>query len=102
MGKLSEITEIGDLAGQNGRQGIDLVDKNQITKWPWSEEERVAFLQRHGGRELWFVIVVSQMSDLVQVTETERIISHKTHTRGGQWLDKLRMISAGILSHGLS
>ena len=34
---------------------------------PWCKEESVSLLQGHGGAELWLLVVVAQVRDLVQV-----------------------------------
>ena len=60
------ISQIGDLTVHDGREGIQLIHEDQIFERPRSEEERVTFLQRHGRGELRLVVVVAQMSNLIQ------------------------------------
>lgn len=57
-----------DLTGHDGRQALLLVHQHEVLQRPWLEEEGVPLLQRHGGGELGFVIVVPQVGDLVKVT----------------------------------
>lgn len=58
-----------DLTGHDGRQALLLVHQHEVLQRPRLEEEGVPLLQRHGGGELGFVIVVPQVGNLVQVTK---------------------------------
>ena len=61
------LTEIGDLAAEDRRERLELVDQHQVAQRARREEERIALLQRHGRAELGLVVVVTQVGDLVQV-----------------------------------
>jgi hypothetical protein len=50
---------------------MHFVDHHQILERTWCKEERVALLQRHGRTEFGLVVVVTEMSDLVQVAGKE-------------------------------
>ena len=50
------------------RQAVHLVHHDEVLQHAWSKEERVTFLQRHGTAELWLVIVVTKVCNLIQVT----------------------------------
>jgi hypothetical protein len=45
---------------------------HQVPELPRREEEGVALLEGHRGAELGLVVVVAQVSDLVQVAEKGR------------------------------
>ena len=55
------------MAAENGRERLELVNKNEILELSRSEEEGVALLERHRRAELRLIIVIAQVSDLVQV-----------------------------------
>ena len=57
-----------NLAVQDGRQAFHLIDSIEILECTRREEECVAFLQRHGAAKLRLVVVVAQVSDLVEIT----------------------------------
>lgn len=59
------------LTTQNRRQTVQLIHQHQVLEGPWLEEERISFLKGHGRRELGLLVVVAQVSYLVQVAETE-------------------------------
>ena len=71
------IGQVGDLTVHDGRERVEFVDEDEILEWTRSEEESVAFLQRHGRRELRLVVVVAQMSDLIQ----EMIAKFRRHEK---------------------
>lgn len=69
---LSFSLSLTHLAGHNGGKILLLIHKHQVLEGSWLEEKSVSFLQRHSGRELWFIIIISQVSNLVQITNKER------------------------------
>lgn len=60
------------LTSQARGQTVHFVNKHQIPQWPWGEEERVTFLQRHGWAEFGLVVVVSEVGNLIQVTANKK------------------------------
>jgi hypothetical protein len=55
------------MSGHDGRQGLQFVHQNEVLERTRSKEEGLSFLQWHGRRELWFFIVVSEMSYLIEI-----------------------------------
>lgn len=56
------------LTTQNRRQTIQLIYQHQVLERSWLKKECISFLKRHGRRKLWFLIIITQVSYLVQVT----------------------------------
>ena len=63
------VGEICDGRRQDGAEGLKLVDEDKVSQRPWGEEEGVSLLEGHRRAELWLVVVVAEMGDLVQETE---------------------------------
>ena len=61
-------TEICYMTSHHGRQGFHFIDQRQILQRPGSKEKRVAIFEGHSRAELGLVIVVSQMSNLIEET----------------------------------
>lgn len=61
------------LAGHDGRQTVQLVNKHEVSECSSSEEECVSLLQRHAATKLRLIVIVSQVSYLVQVTTTQNM-----------------------------
>ena len=61
------LTEISDVAAKDRGERLQLVDQDQVPELPGREEEGVALLERHRGAELGLVVVVTEVSDLVEV-----------------------------------
>lgn len=59
------------LAGHDGGKVLLFVHKHQVLKRSWLEEKGVSFFQRHGRRKLWFVVIITQVGYLIQITNTE-------------------------------
>ena len=55
------------MAAKDRGKRLQLVDQDQVPELPWREEEGVALLERHRGAELGLVVVVTEVSDLVEV-----------------------------------
>lgn len=70
--KKNKITQVSNVTSKNRRQRFQFVDENEISELSRREEEGVTLLQRHRRTELRFVIVVAQVSNLVQVTVGEK------------------------------
>ena len=51
----------------DGRQALHLINCIEIFKRARGKEESVSFLEGHGAAEFGLIIVVAQVSDLVQV-----------------------------------
>lgn len=56
------------LTTQNRRQTVQLIHQHQVLERSRLKKERISFLKRHGRRELWLLIIITQVSYLVQVT----------------------------------
>lgn len=61
------------LAWHYGWKVLLLIHKHQVLKRSWLEEKSVSFLQRHGRRELWLIVVITQVGDLIQITNRNRV-----------------------------
>jgi len=60
------------LTTQNRRQTVQFIHQHQVLERPWLKKERISFLKRHGRRELWLLIIITQVSYLVQVTSDRK------------------------------
>lgn len=56
------------LTTQNRRQTVQFIHQHQVFERSWLKKECISFLQRHGRRELWFLIIITQVGYLVQIT----------------------------------
>jgi hypothetical protein len=53
------VGEVGNGGVEDGREGLQLVDKDEVAEGARREEESVALFQRHRAAELGFVVVVT-------------------------------------------
>lgn len=60
------------LAGHDRGKVLLLIYEHKVLKWSWLEEKGVSFLQRHGRRELWFIVIITQVSNLIQITNRKK------------------------------
>ena len=57
-------------------KGLQLVDQDQVPELPGREEEGVTLLERHRRAEFGLVVVVAEVSDLVEVAaESKRVVN---------------------------
>ena len=63
------LTKICHLCAQNGRQRVQLINQDQISERARGEEKGIALFQRHGRRKFRLLVVIAQMSNLVQITK---------------------------------
>ena len=56
------------MSGHDWGERLKLVDLDEVLEGTRSEEECLSLLQRHGGGELRLLIIVSQVSYLVEGT----------------------------------
>lgn len=77
-----------DLTGHDGGKVLLFVHQHQVFERPRLEEEGVSLLQRHRRGELRLLVVVAQVSDLVEITEGIR----GRVSLVGEILQKRRMI----------
>jgi len=59
---------IANLAVHYRRQAVHLINHDEVLKHARCKEECVALLQRHGAAEFRFVVVITQVCYLIQVT----------------------------------
>ena len=52
----------------NGSINVCIIGSVDLSRLPGREEECVPLLEGHGRAELWLLVVVAQVRDLVQVT----------------------------------
>ena len=50
---------------QDRGQALHLIDCIKVLEWARCKKESVSLLKRHGAAKFWFVIVISEMRDLV-------------------------------------
>lgn len=60
-----------NLARHDGRKIFLLIHQHQVLQRAGLEKECVALLQGHGGGKLWFLIVISQMGNLIQIAKKQ-------------------------------
>jgi hypothetical protein len=53
------VGQIGNLGVEDGREGLQLVDEDEVAQGPRRKEGGVPFFQRHGARELGLVVIVT-------------------------------------------
>ena len=63
------VGQISNLCVQNRRQRFEFVNKDKIAQWAGGEEKCVAFLQWHGRAELRFIVVISQVGNLIKIQD---------------------------------
>ena len=61
------VPKVGNATINDGAQIVEVVNDNQVLEGAWGEEEGVTLFQGHRRSELWLVVVVAQVSYLVQV-----------------------------------
>ena len=56
------------MCGHDGREGLQFVHLDEVLERARGEEERLSLLQWHGGGELRLLVIVSEMSNLIEST----------------------------------
>jgi hypothetical protein len=64
------LTQICNLTCQNGRKRVQLINKHQISQWPWCKKESVTLFQGHSRTEFRFIIIITKMCNLIQIAVT--------------------------------
>lgn len=62
------------LAGHDGGKIFLLVHQHKVLKGTRLEKECVSLLQRHGRRKLRFVVIITQVGNLIQVANKQNIL----------------------------
>lgn len=52
-----------------------LVDQHKVLKGARLEKECVSLLQRHGRGKLWFLVVITQVGNLIQVANKQKVLN---------------------------
>ena len=69
-----------NLAIHNWRKAVNLICQNQVLQTTWGKEEGLPFLQRHCTGELWFIVIVTEMGDLVENAGREQEMEGKLNS----------------------
>lgn len=56
------------LTGHDGGEAVQLIHQHQVPQSSGVKEEGDALLQRHAATELWLIVIIPQVCDLVEVT----------------------------------
>ena len=64
------IDNAAHLTVHDGGEAVHLVHHHQVLQGAGREEKRISLLYGHGTAELWLIVIVAQVGDLVQVAET--------------------------------
>lgn len=73
---------------------MQFVDHDQIFQCPRSEEECVSLFQWHCRTELWLIVIVTEMGDLIQITGKSKTI-HQRRSLSQRLFDHLLVAKVG-------
>jgi len=65
------VGKIGHLRGDDRGKRGQFIHQNQVLEGTRRKEKRFTLLQGHGGTELWLVIIVTQVGNLVKVAKVK-------------------------------